>query len=71
MGFAFYFKDLDCAVRGAGCETAAVVVEDCIVLLRWGVSLLVWKRREMLLFALEVNFGEEYDVYGGLTIMSS
>ena len=29
---AVYFEDLDCAVGGAGCEAAAVVVEDCIVL---------------------------------------
>jgi hypothetical protein len=29
---AFYFEDLDCAIRRAGCEAAAVVIEDCIVL---------------------------------------
>jgi hypothetical protein len=34
VGIAFYFEDLDGAVRGAGCEAAAVVVEDCIVLRR-------------------------------------
>jgi hypothetical protein len=34
VGIAFYFEDLDGAVRGAGCEAAAVVVEDCVVLLK-------------------------------------
>jgi hypothetical protein len=29
---AFYFEDFDCFVGGAGCEAAAVVVEDCVVL---------------------------------------
>jgi hypothetical protein len=29
---AFYFEDLDGFIGGAGCEAAAVVVEDCVVL---------------------------------------
>lgn len=29
---AFYLEDLNGFVGGAGCETAAVVIEDCIVL---------------------------------------
>lgn len=30
--FSLHFEDLDSSVGGAGCETATVVVEDCIVL---------------------------------------
>jgi hypothetical protein len=32
VGFPFYFEDLYGAVRGTGRESAAVVIEYCIVL---------------------------------------
>ena len=34
MGFSLYFEDLHGSVGGAGCEAAAVVIEDRIVLRR-------------------------------------
>ncbi len=32
VGIAFDVEDLHCAVRGAGCKSTAVVIQDCIVL---------------------------------------
>jgi hypothetical protein len=46
VGIAFYFEDLDGFIGGAGCEAAAVVVEDCIVL-DGGVSCVLQEERDV------------------------
>jgi hypothetical protein len=46
VGIAFYVEDFDSFIRGAGCEAAAVVIEDCVVL-EGGVSCVDVKRCRM------------------------
>jgi hypothetical protein len=61
VGIAFYFEDLYCAVGGAGCKAAAVIIEYCIVL-RKSVLVLIKEEVRCRKTSIRVERGPYYHV---------